>query len=74
MTNDVEVNNIVQITDKTHHWFPALVIVTEIKSFGIQGFCFIPKNDGTGGEAYIRLNKDKYELVGIAVIVPDSEG
>lgn len=64
--------DIVQIVDENHHWFPSLVVVTELKAFGIQGFVFIPHNDGTpAGQAFIRLKREQYERVGTAVIVPD---
>lgn len=69
--SEVEENDIVQITDNSHHWFPSLIVVTELKSFGIMGFCFIPANDGTpAGQAYIRLRSEQYERVGRATMVP----
>lgn len=66
--------DIVQITDEGHHWFPCLIVVSELKSFGVQGFAFMPQNDGSGtGEAYIRLNAGSYEPVGAsAIIMPAS--
>jgi hypothetical protein len=65
--------DIVQITNEGHHWFPSLIVVSELKSFGIQGFCFMPHNDGSGtGEAYIRLRREEYERVGVAVIMSES--
>ena len=67
----VQTGDIVQITDDAHHWFPALIVVDELKSFGIQGFCFMPGGSGTG-EAYIRLRREEYERVGRAVILPAS--
>lgn len=68
---NVEVRDVVQITDESHHWFGALIIVSEIKSFGVQGFAPIPHNDGSGtGQAYIRLETGKFERVGKAVLAP----
>ena len=67
-----EIGSVVQITNSKHKWFPALVIVTELKSFGIQGYCTIPSNDGNGGNAFIRLNHSDIELVGKAVIIRDN--
>ena len=66
---EVQIGSIVQITDEDHAWFPALIIVTELKDFGIQGYCNMPSNDRNGGNAYIRLKKSVYELVGKAKIV-----
>lgn len=66
----IEVNSIVQITKETHYWFPALVIVSELKSFGIQGYVFLPSNDIKDRKVDIRLEHDDYEAVGKAIIVP----
>jgi hypothetical protein len=62
--------DIVQVTNEAHHWFPCLIVVSEIKSFGIQGFAFMPCNDGSGtGEAYIRLNSSDFEPIGASCII-----
>lgn len=62
--------DIVQITNDQHHWYPCILVVSELKSFGIQGFVFMPSNDGSGtGEAYIRLRHGEFERVGAAVIM-----
>jgi hypothetical protein len=66
----MQVGTIVQITDETHHWYPCLIIVSEVKSFGIQGYLSIPRdNSGDVGQAYIRINTDQFEEVGEAKIV-----
>lgn len=57
--------DIVQITDEGHHWWGALIVVDEVKSFGCQGFAPVPLNDGTmGGQAYIRLKRNEFQPVG----------
>ena len=62
--------DLVQIVNEGHHWFPAIVVVSESKSFGIQGFVFMPTNDDSGtGEAYIRLRFKDFEALGANVIV-----
>lgn len=62
--------DVVQITNVEHPWFPCLIVVSELKSFGIQGFAFMPANDGSGtGEAYIRLQASDYEPLGAAAII-----
>lgn len=63
----VEVNDIVQIKPE-HEWGGCLLIVTEVKSFGCQGYVEIPKQ----GAAYIRLNKEDYVKVGQAEFVRSS--
>lgn len=63
-------NDIVQIINPEHHWFPALVIVDEPKSFGCQGYIHIPAdNRGNVNQAYIRLESDDFIKVGEAVVI-----
>ena len=74
MPGEASVNDIVQITSDEHHWFPCLVVVNELKSYGVMGFVMIPSNDGTpAGQAYIFLKSGQYEIVGHAVIVPGGD-
>ena len=64
--------DIIQITDKEHHWYPCLVIVSEPKNWGIQGYITIPKdNMGDIGNAYIRLKNSQIEKCGHAILVAD---
>ena len=64
-------NDIVQITNEDHHWYPALVIVDEEKNWGCQGYCTVPSavENRMDGQAYIRLKSADYEKVGTAIIV-----
>jgi hypothetical protein len=67
----VEVNpgDVVQITNSDHHWYPAFIAVTDLKSFGIMGYNLIVDNsDDINGRAYIRLNSSDYERIGQAKI------
>lgn len=65
-----EIGTIVQITNEGHHWFAALIVVTEIKSFGVMGYAPMPHNDGSGtGCAYIRLRAGEFEVVGRVALV-----
>lgn len=73
---ELQRHDIVQIVDSTHVWFPCLLIVSEVKSWGIQGFCLIPtSNDGSEspGSAYLRVKFDQIEKVGRAVVAPRDE-
>ena len=63
MKNKINIDDIVQLTE-THKWRGALVQVTEIKSFGIQGFIFMPGY----GDAFIRAKHDAFEVVGRTII------
>lgn len=70
---DIEKDDIVQIVDQDHAWFPALLIVDEVKSWGVQAFVIIPNsNDGSEpiSQAYNRLPFNKIEKVGKANIAP----
>jgi hypothetical protein len=65
-----QAGDIVQITNESHHWFPALVVVSEPKKWGVVAY--LPVVDNTpepNGLAYIRLKNEDIELVGSAVIV-----
>lgn len=64
--------DIIQITDETHAWYPALLIVSEVKVWGVVAYCIIPKsNDGSKQpeRAYNRLEFGVFEKVGTAVVV-----
>lgn len=64
--------DIIQITDEKHSWYPCLLIVDEVKSWGVQAYISVPQsNDGTvaPGAAFNRLNWADFELVGHARVV-----
>lgn len=62
------VHDIVQAVPGKTVWAPALVVVTEVRSWGIIGYTSIPR----GGDAYIRLPFDQIEPTGgRAVFVPE---
>ncbi len=68
---DYTQNDIVQITDETHPWFPALLVVDEVKSWGVQAFAFvIQSNDGSKpvARAYNRIEFSSIEKVGSVAI------
>lgn len=65
MEQKLEKGSIVQIANEDHQWFPCLIVVDEIKSFGIQGYIVMPTNDKEPNmPAYIRLKAEDYILVG----------
>jgi hypothetical protein len=64
--------DIVQIINERNRWFPCLVIVNEIKDFGIQGYITLPTNDEeANGNAFIRLNSEDITKVGCAELFLD---
>lgn len=59
-----EVGTIVQVTpEHSKRWGACLVIVTEVKRWGIQGYVVIPSQ----GDAYLRLKTGEFETCGTAV-------
>lgn len=68
---ELEKGTIVQITNIEHHWFPCLIIIDEVKNWGIQGYITIPNNnkEEKNGNAFIRLNNEEFEIVGKANMV-----
>lgn len=66
---EIKEGDIVQITDENHHWFPCLIIVSEVKGFGVQGYITMPTNDKEpNGNAFIRLNTDQFDFIGMASV------
>jgi len=51
-----EVDDIVQVSPGHDEAFGAsMLVVTEVKSWGVQGYVQMPGKNGTGGQAYYRL-------------------
>lgn len=65
-TSEVGVGDIVQVIPGSwpehEAWNAVLVIVTEIKSWGVQGYTTAPGQ----GDAFIRLKTEQFEKVGAA--------
>jgi len=62
----LEVNDIIQIVDKNHPWYSCLLIVDEVKSWGVQAFCIIPESniERRNSFAFNRLNNGQIVKVG----------
>ncbi len=54
-------------------WIGAIVMATEIKPWGIQGFIHAIENDDKSARIYIRLKWDEIEHVGHAHLIPTDE-
>lgn len=66
----IQKGDIIQITDQGNKWFPCLLIVDEVKSWGVQAYITMPRKDGEPlGNAYYRLQNGQFEKVGSAAIV-----
>jgi hypothetical protein len=62
MTIDaINIGDIVQVNPEKEMFGACMVVVTEIKSWGIQGYV---QNAGVNGQAYIRLKIQDFEHTG----------
>ena len=62
----IKENSVVQINESGQEgWIGCLVQVSEVKSWGIQGWVKIPMQ----GEAYIRVKTGEFDYVGEAVMI-----
>jgi len=57
----VQVGDIVQVNPEKDTFGACMVVVTEVRSWGIQGYV---QNAGQVGQAYIRLKTEDFELTG----------
>ena len=58
----IEINDIVQVNPLLNEVFGGtMVVVTEVKSWGIQGYV---QSAGVEGQQYIRLEWDNFEKTG----------
>lgn len=63
-------NDIIQIVDQNHHWFPALLVVDEVKTWGVMAYAHMITNDNDPcKQAYIRLENHAFVKVGEAEVV-----
>lgn len=66
-----QINQIIQITDPAHHWYPALAVIDDVKEWGVRAYVWVVTNTSNqSGQAYIRLKNEVFEVVGQAAIVP----
>ena len=62
--------SIIQANENAGAWCGTVLIVDEVKSWGVMAFVHIPMQ----GDAYIRLKSDQYDILGgQAVIMPKKE-
>lgn len=69
---DVSKNDVIQVIEGVGNgsWTGCLMIVDEIKDWGVQAYFHVPMQ----GDAYLRLKHGEYEVIGKAVLVhPDDD-
>jgi len=57
----MKIGDIVQVNPEKETFGGCMVVVTEVKSWGIQGYV---QNAGVDGQAYIRLKTEDFESTG----------
>ena len=57
----IEIGSIVQVDPSKEVFGGCMVVVTEVKSWGIQGYV---QSAGVEGQQYIRLTFDQFEVTG----------
>jgi hypothetical protein len=64
---DVKENSVVQLNENAAEgWVGCFLQVSEVKSWGVQGWVQIPK----GGSAYLRPTWEQMDYIGEAVLTP----
>jgi hypothetical protein len=58
--------SVVQITNEKNRWYPALLIVDEIKDWGIRAYHLSITGEGV---AYIRLTTGEFRYIGEARVI-----
>ena len=65
---EIKRGSIIQANENAKDWCGTVLIVDEVKSWGVQAFVHIPMQ----GDAYIRLQSDQFEVLGVeAVLMPE---
>ena len=57
----MEIGEIVQVNPSVETFGGCLVVVTEVKSWGIQGYV---QSAGVNGQQYVRLKKSDFAVTG----------
>jgi hypothetical protein len=62
----VEPLDLIQVNEEgPAHWFRVILVVSEVKGWGVQAYCTIPGSRGRGaGDAFMRLVWEEFDLVG----------
>lgn len=67
MQNNVKKNDVIQINEKFKGtgWIGCLMIVDEVKSWGVQAYLHVPMQ----GDAYLRIKHGEFDVIGKAAMV-----
>lgn len=67
----LEPGDLIQVNEKVRHWWRCILVVDERKGWGVQAYCTIPgsgQERGRSGDAYMRLQWDEFEPLGVKSI------
>ena len=68
--NGLKKGSIIQANENAKDWCGTVLIVDEVKPWGVQAFVRVPMQ----GDAYIRLNHEQFDdLHAIAALMPEGE-
>ncbi len=67
---NIKRGSIIQANENAGDWCGCILIVDEVKDWGVQAFAHIPFQ----GDAYVRLKEDQYDVLGAeAALMPEKE-
>lgn len=69
MNIKIKKDDVIQVNEKVPEWCGCLMIVDEVKTWGVVAYMCIPPGNGT----YIRLTYEQIEYIGPAVLVKGKE-
>lgn len=64
--NKVKEGSVIQVNEKIPEWFGCLLVVKEVKMWGVLAGMKIPFH----GDTCIRLNNDQFDYIGKSTIIP----
>lgn len=72
MTLPILPGDLIQVTDDSHQWHSAPLIVDEVRPWGVIAYASIVFNDGRPvGRAPTRISNGRFEKIGIATLLPE---
>jgi hypothetical protein len=62
----VEENDLIQVNEEgPMNWFRCILVVDEVKSWGVQAYAIIPQaRDKTSADAFMRLKWSEFDTLG----------
>lgn len=68
---EMRTGDVVQIVDVTHAWYPCLMLVGEVKTWGVQACVLVPQSNAEQNvtQAWNRLNFNQVRFVGEAHVI-----